>query len=218
MAAGGSRGRPARRTAPAKAAAARKALGMSGFGPELRRDIAKTIRNAGIEIVNGLAEAGPAWSGQFSASWHIVPAGSSPRERNVGELFDVYQYSYRNFQLKMFENALLKNVTAFNIVNTSPHAAQALDFSEGYFERATPHAIKPIIQEGFRPYDFVIEEQEIHYRYQLSPGPRFDSHGNEVEPDSGITAEKDWFETYTVGGGLQRDLSHGIQINITGLG
>ena len=185
---------------------------------DINRELAKSIRNAGVQICNGLSEAGPAWSGRFSASWDIVPAGRSPRERRVPELNSVYEYSYRNFPLKIFEEALEnKKTTVFNIVNTSPHAAQALDLAEGNFYRPDEFPIKRFVKEGFRPYDFAEGAQVEHYRYQLDQGRKYDRDGNPREPDSAITAEKDWFPTYSRGGGLQRDLNRGIKIRTPGL-
>lgn len=178
--------------------------------------MAKIVRNAGIEICNGLAEAGPAWSGRFSASWDIVPLGSAPRDRNVVELSAVYEYSYRNFPLRIFENALFKNITTFNIVNTAPYAAAALDIEEGNFTRGGKgFPIKPIIKEGFRPYDFAAGEQVEHFRWQLDSGPRYDKSGDPIEPNAGITAPKDWFDTYKAGGALQRDLGRGVNIRLS---
>lgn len=185
---------------------------------QINTELAKQIRNAGVEICNGLSEAGPAWSGEFSASWDIVPAGGSPRQRRIPELSSVYEYTYRNFPLKIFEKALeSRQATVFNIVNTAPHAAEALDMVEGNFYRPADPPIKNFVGEGFRPYDFAEGAQVEHYRYQLSQAPRYDAKGNPIEFDSAITAEKDWFPTYARGGGLQRDLARGMQIKTPGL-
>lgn len=185
---------------------------------QINKGLAQQIRNAGIEICNDLAEAGPAWSGRFSASWDIVPAGGSPRQRRVPELSSVYEYTYRNFPLKIFEKALeSRKTTVFNIVNAAPYAAQALDMAEGNFYRPDGFPIKSFVEEGFRPYDFAEGAQVEHYRYQLSSGPRYDRDGNPKEPDSAITAEKDWFPTYAQGGGLQKSLTRGMQIKTPGL-
>lgn len=187
----------------------------------LAKEISKDIRNAAIEICNGLAEAGPAWSGRFSASWDVIPAGGTPRKRRIPELSTVYEYSFRNFPLTIFEPSvvdMLRNGGAitWNIVNTADYAAQALDETEGNFYRPDGFPIKPVVKEGFRPYNFAEGYQEEHYRWQLSDGPRLDSDGNPVEPDSEITAEKDWFETYGLGGGLQKDLKRGMRIEVIG--
>lgn len=187
----------------------------------MAREISKGVRNAAVEICNGLAEAGPAWSGRFSASWDVIPAGGTPRRRRIPELSSVYEYTYRNFPLRVFEpsivNMLMKGgKITWEIVNTADYAAQALDEAEGNFYRPDDFPIKLIVKEGFRPYNFAEGYQEEHYRWQLSDGPRFDKDGNPVEPDSAITAEKDWLQTYGLGGGLQKDLKRGMTIKVTG--
>jgi len=187
----------------------------------LAKEISKDVRNSAVEICNGLSEAGPAWSGRFSASWDVIPTGGTPRQRRIPELSTVYEYTYRNFPLKIFEPSILNmfmkgGTITWNIVNTADYAAQALDEAEGNFYRPNDFPIKPIIKEGFRPYDFAEGAQVEHLRWQISDGPRFDRDGNPMEPDSGITAEKDWFETYGLGGGLQKDLKRGMTIKVTG--
>lgn len=187
----------------------------------LAKEISKSVRNSAVEMCNGLSEAGPAWSGRFSASWDVIPAGGTPRQRRVPELSTVYEYTYRNFSLKIFEPSILNmfmkgGTVTWNIVNTADYAAQALDEAEGNFYRPNDFPIKPIIKEGFRPYDFADGAQVEHFRWQISDGPRFDKDGNPLEPDSGITAEKDWLQTYGLGGGLQKDLKRGMTIKVTG--
>lgn len=187
----------------------------------LARELSKTVRNTAVQICNGLSEAGPGWTGTFSASWDVIPSGGTPRQRRIPELFTVYEYTYRNFPLKIFEpsifDALIKSSgITWEIVNTTDYADQALDMSEGNFYRPNSFPVQQIVKEGFRPYNFADKYQEEHYRWQISDGPRFDSKGNPVEPDSAITAKADWFETYGLGGGLQRDMVRSMRIEVRG--
>ncbi|MBW2470883.1 MAG: hypothetical protein JRE18_02275 [Deltaproteobacteria bacterium] len=185
---------------------------LSGLAREVARPLtiatARAIRDAGVQITNGLAQAGPAWSGEFSASWDVVPAGQSANPRKVKGR--VYQYSYKNFPLKRFERALESGVTRFEIVNTAPHAAIALDQEEGLFFPVSGGPVKEPVEEGWgRP-------SSEHMRWQIgntptsARNPRYE--GELDEPNSRITAKKDWFPDYVQGGGLQRDLGRGVEL------
>lgn len=179
---------------------------LAGLARQVQRQlspvIASGVREAGLQIVNELAQAGPAWSGKFSASWDVVPEGVAGKERE--STGSVYRYTRSNFPLKRFEDALNSrqgsDTVRFSIVNTAPHASIALDQEEGIFVRIG-EPIKPLVREGFRPWDG--ESQDLHFRWQV--GDAFTSR----PPNAGITAEKDWFQSY-VSAGLQRALGAGV--------
>jgi hypothetical protein len=166
--------------------------------------IARGVRNAAVEIVNGLVEAGPAWSGEFSRSWYVTAPGETPPRGGRGG-DGIYEYGYRNFQLNKFEKALNNGGRSikFEIVNTAPHANIAIDAEEGTFYQIG-QPLKPQIQGGPRPRD---ENGQIgHLRYQIS------TLGYGEEGSSSITAPQDWFETY-VRSVMQSDLSRGFRFS-----
>lgn len=167
--------------------------------------VARSIRDAAIEITNALVEAGPAWSGEFSASWDVVPKGTKPNPRKVeGRL---YSYTYKNFPLKRFENAIENGITKFEVTNTAPHASIALDREESYYYHPDKEPLKDPVDIGYRPYDRD-DGQQASLRWQIGAYPAYDGQ----EPNAFITAPEDWFDTYVEGGGLQRDLKRGVEI------
>lgn len=169
------------------------------IGGDIKRSLASQLQGAAVEITNGLAQAGPAWSGRFSSAWDVVPAGragSPPRSEGR-----VYKYDKRNFPLSRFEKELDRKNPRFEVVNSSEYAEAALDFRESVFTRAGKgEPVKPIVEEG-GPRPSSGDGQDEHLRWQLgSP---------DEEITSGITAEKDWYPDYVRGGRLQRDLRVG---------
>jgi hypothetical protein len=176
----------------------------------LKNEIAFGVQSAAVEIVNGLVEAGPAWSGEFSASWDVVAPGqgaSSPRGSGR-----IYRYDKRNFPVSRFKKGIEKGVTRFEIVNTAPHAAIAIDGEEAIFTHPNDaDPLKDPVEFGFRPKD-ADGEQEPSFRYDISMG-----YDDSSKPNAMITAERDWLATYAMGGGLDRDLGHGFSIGFGGL-
>lgn len=174
---------------------------------QLYDGVARSIQGCAVQITNSLAQNGPAWTGEFSASWDVVPAGTQGTKRAFSG--GIYEYTYNNFPLKRFTNALDRGVRLFAIVNTAPHADVALDFTQSvFYGKGEP--VKPVIREGWRPMS--MDGQDEHYRWMLDPTPRYDSDGKEREPNGRITAEKDWITKYMKGGFLQRDLKLGVKI------
>jgi len=181
---------------------------LMGLAKRVQKDltpvIARGVRNAAVEIVNGLVEAGPAWSGEFSRSWHVTAPGEAPPRGGRGG-DGIYEYSYRNFQLNKFEKALNNGGRSikFEIVNTAPHANIAIDAEEGTFYQIG-QPLKPQIEGGRRPGDR--DGQEPHLRYQIG------ALGYGEEASSSITAPQDWFETY-VRSVMQSDLARGFRFS-----
>lgn len=185
---------------------------------QLSKEVSKQVRNAGIEICNGLVEAGPVWSGRFSASWDITPQGTPPRTRKISTLSGPYQYTYRNFPLRIFQDTVLQSMLlsrpiVFQVVNTSPYAAIATDEEEGVFFPVGRPIKTPVMRGWGRP-------EEPHLRFQIGINPRMSKSmtGQTIteEPNSSITARQYWFQTYSRGGGLQRDLGRGMSIAAIG--
>jgi hypothetical protein len=170
----------------------------------INRAIAKGIQGAAVEITNGLVDAGPAWSGEFSASWDVVVEGQSgapPRDKGR-----IYRYTKRNFPLSRYEKALNSGRSSFQVVNSAPHAGIAIDQDLAIYTHPNDSdPLKDPIEFGFRPMD-ADGEQEPSLRYDVSMW-----HSNE-KPNAMITAEPDWYYTYTEGGALKKDLGRGVSI------
>lgn len=190
-----------------RTAASRRALGR--LAREVQKNltpvIARGVRDAAVEIVNGLVDAGPGWSGQFSRSWHVTAPGETPPSGERGG-DDIYEYTYRNFQLRKFERALDRGGRSikFEIVNTAPHADIAIDKEEATFYQIG-QPLKPQIEGGPRPGDRD-DGQVEHLRYQIG----YLGYGEEAS--SSITAPQDWFETY-VQSVMQSDLARGFRFS-----
>lgn len=172
------------------------------LGRDINKKLAAAVQEAAVEIANGLAEAGPAWSGEFSSAWDVVTAGQQGRApRGAGR---VYKYDRRNFPAARYEKAIQAKKNRFEVINTADHADIALDQTESVFYRAgAGDPLKPFVEEGFRPKSGD-GEQEPHFRPDINMG-----YANEL-PNAGITAPEDWFPTYASGGGLNRDLRVGV--------
>lgn len=178
---------------------------LTGLAKEVQRmisgPVANAVREAGLEIVNQLADAGPAWSGKFSASWDIIAPGGTARKRE--SIGSVYKYTRRNFPLKRFENALNSRNTAntikFSIVNSASYAAFALDQDKAVFIRPDNNPVKINAVELGNGRD------QPSLRHEIG-GP---FSGSLEEAPAARTAEPDWFEIY-VAFALQRALGVGV--------
>lgn len=176
----------------------------------MKNEIAYGVQSAAVEIVNGLVDVGPAWSGEFSASWDVVALGQSASSpRGSGR---IYRYDGRNFPVSRFKKAIEKGVKQFQIVNTAPHAAIAIDGEEAIFTHPNDaDPLKDPVEFGFRPKD-ADGEQEPSFRYDISTG-----YDDSSKPNAMITAEPDWLATYAMGGKLDKDLGHGFNIGFGGI-
>jgi len=153
---------------------------------DLKDLVAQSARQASVEIMNGLVEAGPGFSGEFSSAWYAVEPNTLPGPpRTSGGR--IYKYDLRNVPAARF-----KSSTYYEIVNGADYAPQALDLEEGRFIREGD-PIKQPVAEGKRYGDI---------RGQVSPG----------QGEAISTAPLDWYVTYTNGGAMQRDLGNGVRI------
>ena len=200
------RGRPARRATPSRLARTRSQIKRreeEELAAQIRTSLAKGIQGFAVKSMNSLAEMGPAWTGEFSASWGFVPEGMTPS--TPGTTGKVHRYNKNDVPLRDVARYLRDGYEKFVIANTSEHAAIAIDEEEAYFFPSTPLPIKPPVQEGWgRPED-------PHLRFQMRTLPKVDRDGTEEEPTSMITAEKYWYQTYLKGGHLQNDLNIGFK-------
>jgi hypothetical protein len=184
------------------------------YEKQVDRALARGVQEFAVRSMNSLAQAGPAWSGEFSASWGFAPAGVTPS--TPGTTGRIYRYTKSNVPIRDVERYIRDGVTRFNIVNTSEHASIAIDEEEALFYPASGGPIKEPVREGWgRP-------AEPHMRYQIGQNPRSAKNpryeGELEEPNSQITAEKDWFQTYARGGQLQQDLSVGFSFGFESVG
>lgn len=189
-------GRVSSRRAAGYQAAAEKSI-----ANQMRRDaeraLARGIQEFAVKSMNSLAQEGPAWTGEFSASWGFAPEGRTPE--TPGTTGRIYKYTRNDVPVRDVQRFIRDGVTRFSIVNTSPHAAIATDEEEAMFRPPSdfPAPIGDVVAFGTsRP-------STEHLRYQI----RYEE-GEDVT--SQITAEKDWFTTYLKGGGLQQDLATGF--------
>jgi hypothetical protein len=171
----------------------------SKLAADINNRLAVSIQESAVAITNGLAEAGPAWTGEFAASWDVVPEGQAARQpRSSGG--QLYQYTKRNFPASRFQKALERGVTQFQVINTSPHAAQAMDEVTDIFTRPDSDPIKTPELGDYRP--------RPSFRYEI--GGSFA--GLLKDAPAARTAEPDWFYTYAKGGSLQLDVRRGIEL------
>ena len=192
--------RRARRVSSRQAARFQAAAEKS-IANQIRRDaerkLARGIQEFAVRSMNTLAQEGPAWTGEFSASWSFAPEGRTPN--TPGTTGRIYKYTKNDVPVRDVERFVRDGVTRFSIVNTSPHAAIATDQEEAMFfpPENQPAPIGDVVAFGTsRP-------STEHLRYQI----RYNE-GEDVT--SQITAEKDWFTTYLRAGGLQQDLNTGF--------
>jgi len=158
----------------------------------LVRDIKEaTIRgaaNAAVEIMNDLVKAGPAYTGDFSASWYTVaPGKSAGAPRNATGL---YNYTLRNVPKTKF-----KSTGLYSIVNTSAHADVAMDlvaYTPPKEELPKRVVTSKDIVTGERPKGAT--------RGQVSGAGK-----------ATRTAPADWWITYGRGGGLDISLGKGFR-------
>lgn len=204
--------RRARRRTPRETAILARTIA-KGLAAEAARDarraLAKSIQEFAIKSMNGLAQAGPAWTGEFSQSWVFVSENEPAQSLTAGGRIGIGKYSKQDAPLQKIESALKNEKYRFQIVNTSQHAAIAIDEEEAMFappkDQLDP--IKVPVQFGIgRP------DQE-HPRWQIKD---ISDAGPDDEITSQITAERDWFTTYIKGGPLQKDLSDGVRAGFSG--
>ena len=163
------------------------------FKKELRRAVVDSARSVAVEIMNGLVEAGPAYSGAFSSAWYAVEPGQEPGgPRKTGT---EYRYTLRNIPKGKFRSG-----TYYEIVNGASYAPQALDLEEGVFRSQLDEDgdIVDPIKTGFK----VIGSREGPKRGQVSEGDGF----------AVSTAPQDWYVNYTRGGAMKRNLEKGVKI------
>jgi hypothetical protein len=142
-------------------------------------------QSAAVEIMNGLAKAGPAYTGKFSSAWYAVPQGGSaggPRAAN-----QIYKYDKRNVPKARFVEG-----TWYEIKNGSSYAAEAMD-------------LVPYTPDQFTRTK-TVKKQEFGERAQGGRRGELSGEGRNTS-----TAPLDWWSRYNAAGNLQADLARGFQ-------
>jgi len=160
---------------------------------DLKEVVTTGARHAAVEIMNSLAEQGPAYSGQFSSAWYAVEPGQTPGgPRSAGN--NIYKYDLRNVPKTKFRTG-----TYYEIVNGADYAPQALDLEEGRF------------QTQYDDAGNILEPLKTPVAVGTRTGPKRGQVSN-GEGFAVSTAPLDWYVTYTNGGAMQRDLGNGVRI------
>jgi len=146
----------------------------------------KGAQEACVQIMNGLAQAGPAYTGRFSSAWYAVPRGGAVGgARSSGR---IYTYDKRNVPLARFQEG-----TWYHIVNGMKYADEAMDLVPFTYDEEfkKQDAVKPQ-RTGTRPPGGT--------RGEIAGAGRNTS-----------TAPLDWWSKYSVAGELQADLAKGFR-------
>jgi hypothetical protein len=151
----------------------------------------RAVRTTCVQIMNGLVEAGPGYSGEFSSAWYAVPKGDSPGGPRKAS--GLYKYDLRNVPATKFQTAGIW----YTIVNGAPHADVAMDL--------TPYVYDPNSFDGK-----AVKDQTEGYRpANATRGQLVGTKGPNTS-----TAPKDWWPTYNAGGALNKDLAKGFRTGL----
>tara|TARA_R100000995_G_scaffold41354_2_gene19253 strand:- start:1011 stop:1544 length:534 start_codon:yes stop_codon:yes gene_type:complete len=164
---------------------------ISQLPTDIRELINEVTRVAAVNIMNDLAEAGPEWTGEFQDSWVAIPIGTAASGSTGGG----YPYTLNDVPKLSTSIKETARVKKFEIVNTQPYAAYALDLEQGVF-RGGIRAENPagdVVATGSRPV----------------PGFRGDFSG---DGEARSTAPLDWYTNYIDGGGMQKALEDGVTL------
>lgn len=173
---------------------------------KINRAIATGIQAAAINVMNGLAQAGPASSGEFSSSWRFVPQGQAGS--GSGKAGSVYVYSKKDIRVTTVEKYINSGVKRFYFDNVSDHANIAIDLEPAIYVN-NPDPLKPVEIVGYRPTD-LNGLQMPTLRGDLQSASFQD--GNEGT----ATAPLDWYITYTQGGEFSSDFGRGFSAGFVG--
>ena len=170
---------------------------------DINRKIARGIQEFAVKSMNTLAQQGPAWTGEFSASWGFAPRGITPN--TAGTTGKIYKYTKNDVPINYIERYIRDGYTEFAIINTSPHANEAIDGTQATFKYPGFDAIKEReLGDG---------RDNPSFRYEI--GGVFQGSDPDEAPAS-RTADPDWYLTYVQGGGLQVDLKNGFSVGFQG--
>jgi len=155
----------------------------------IRQKTNKTVRTVARNIVNGLAEAGPVWSGEFRDSWVAVSASGN------GRIPASYPYKLSDIPELPVTKREMNRVTKFIIINETSYAMIALDLASS--------ASDPFKNPGSEPEGDVVA---------TGLRPKGGRRGDVVsgKGNNRSTAPLDWYRVFVGGGKMQRALKRGI--------
>jgi hypothetical protein len=166
---------------------------------DIREAIVSSLRNAAKETVNGLASAGPDWSGDFKNTWHVTTSDGKSSAKIGGEsgvynLFNIPLLKTQSRNLGgRFTTFLPTKLDGLELLigNSSFYATQAMDLEPGEF-----------FYPGFEP------------KGQEEPrGRRVNRiRGNLKKPGANrSTAPFNWYATYMEGGAFAAAFTKGAR-------
>lgn len=167
--------------------------GWGSVSKKIKNRINLAARQAAANVMNDLAEAGPAYSGKFRDSWQAVAIGTG--ETSTGG----YPYTTRRIPQLSTKAREMNRVAVFEIANTSPYALYAMDLLPGRWKK--PKGVEPLggiefgIEYGERPF-----------------GPTFRGDVSGGTGDNVSTAEPDWYTNYVRGGALSGSVGKAVKL------
>ena len=165
---------------------------------QIRTKLNKTIRTATKSLMNGLAESGPVWSGDFRDSYIA-------QDVSTGKFINAkFPYTLRDVPRLPITLKEINRTKRLVIGNTAPHAKIAMDLVAGDFTvpKGIRHPEGDIVARGSRP--------EGGRRGEI--GPREAGR----DGDNRSTAPLDWYKTFVDGGKLQKIMQKEISTTFTG--
>lgn len=170
---------------------------LSSLAENTKYKINLLVRRAAVEIMNGIAEAGPNWSGEFKNSYVCEAIGTGAKEAPSGN----YPYTLKNVPQLSTTVRELDRFAKLEISNTAPHAEIAMDLAPGVFINQ-PGPNGQIVGRGYRPFGPHMRTELVSTRSELT------------KIRGRFTAPGDWLPNYLKGGGLQENLSAGVRIGL----
>lgn len=160
-----------------------------------RERINLTVRQAAVNIMNDLAERGPAYSGEFRDSWRALPLGGASEPGTPGQ----YPYTTRNIPKIGTRVKDMERVAVFEIINVAPYALYAMDIIPGVWRR--PDGAEPIggVEFGIEYGDRAFGET---FRGEVSG-----------EGENVSTAAANWYDDYVKGGGMSKAVARSIKLS-----
>jgi len=150
---------------------------------DIKEATVRAAREAAVEIMNGLAKAGPVHTGAFSSAWYAVADDAAPGgPRSTGR---IYTYTLRNVPKVRFNKTGL-----YKIINGAEHADEAMDL--------VPHT--------YEDFKDVNPLKPRLYGMRTDGATRGDLAGR---GPNWRTAPADWWPTFNSGGRLQSLLTKG---------